>query len=177
MVEHKYRGLLAEPPKDPWPKIDDPRYNPFDPKWQDAIRAGITAQREELVSALFEDCDVASTEDDRLASSTWQRVALTLAQRHVPAFQKKGKPGRDKGPKATDDSLMLEMQALIVNGESIKNAARLVAKRRGVTDEKGIATFETHYHRTLKDWENCAMLVKRWAQHNTNRNLVAKTSR
>ena len=170
---HKYNGILGKPRESVFPAIDDPSYNPFDKRGQEAILVRLMAQQDALVDALFADCGI-----DRSNRSGWEQVALVLAERHIKAFQKPTTAGAKKGAKSKDESLMLEMQALINDGKSISNAARIIVKRRGVPKEKAEkekAAIETHYHRTLAGYRKAHALLKRWAQQKSERNSVVKS--
>ena len=161
-MAYKYTGLLGEPPADPFPRIDDPSYDPFDPDSQKMVVARASAQLSERIEALFNDCNVELADP-----AGWMKVSLTLAERHIRAFQ--GNAAKRGRKKTVDDSLVLEMGALIKEGHSIKNAATIVLKRRDVTDKKQIAALEIHFHRTRDEWKMDHELFQRWAQQNAER--------
>ncbi|HQS18808.1 hypothetical protein [Reyranella sp.] len=156
LVAYKYSGLLGRRPADPFPEIDDPSYNPFDPKSRERIEANIRAQFNERVEALFKDCKV-----DWADPEGWRKVALTLAERHIIAFKGSSKAGRKR---TVDFNVIAEMHSIVQEGESIKNAARIVLQRRGRTDQRRAAALETAYARELDGLAQSNKLVEGWAR-------------
>ena len=146
---HKYSGAMAEPPP-----IELPLKDWFVPieKFSGEGRRVLRKRDEDLHAALFVDCGVDGTRPDG-----WQRVALVLAERHVPAFMsapqaKRGRPSERSG----DHDLALEIHRLMSERQTIKNAARIVAKRRNPKKSPGerqaeADRLEARYHRYIKD--------------------------
>jgi hypothetical protein len=90
MKAYKYSGILGKERTDVIP-LGSLRY-PDDEKWQAQAVAAVEAQQEALIDALFANCGISRS--DRFG---WRDVALTLARRHVKAFQqptyaKRGRP-------------------------------------------------------------------------------------
>lgn len=155
-MAYKYTGLLGQPPADPFPAIDDPSYSPFDSKSRERVVAQARAQLNERIEALFKDCGANSADPEG-----WRKVALTLAKRHIRAFKDPPRPGRKK---AVDYEIIFELHSIVQEGQSVKNAARILLKRRGKADEKRAAALETAYYRELRDYEQSSRLVARWSQ-------------
>jgi hypothetical protein len=88
---YKYAGVLAKPrtvklPLGSW-------LHPDDEEWQRKAVAELQRQDDELIDALFADCGV--RRDDLFG---WEKVARTLAERHVPALQPVASRGRGRPP-------------------------------------------------------------------------------
>ena len=143
-----YHGVLAKPPPIKMSIFDmhPTDAHPIHP----STVAALLERQAALVDALFEDCGVA-----RDAPDGSHRVMLVLAERHVPAFgPDAAKVGRHR--RATDDvDLVRAMRELEVKGKSIRNAARIVAERRGETAD-GV---EARYRRIIADWRKAHIEV------------------
>ena len=90
-----YRDVLAKPPPIKMSIFDlhpSDAAHPLHP----ATVAALLERQAALEDALFKDCDV-----ERGAPNAWKRVALVLAERHVPAFGpdlEKSEEGLDEPP-------------------------------------------------------------------------------
>src|SRR5262249_4926705 len=105
-----------------------------------------------LEDALFKDCGI-----ERGIPDDWKRLALVLAERHVPAFGPDVAKKRGRPPPADDDeNLVRAMHELVVSGKSIRAAARIIANRRKET-ANGV---EARYRRILADWRRAHKVWK-----------------
>ena len=135
-----YHGVLAKPPPIKLSLLDMLPTDPIQP----STIAALLERQAALVDALFENCGVA-----RDAPDGSHRVMLVLAERHVPAFgADAAKVGRHRRVATDDEDLVRAMRELEVKGKSIRNAARIVAERRGETAD-GV---EARYRRIIADW-------------------------
>lgn len=101
---YKYEGVLAQRNLDPTDQSKHMR-SVRGEEWDQAIRRANSIFGTWPVRALFEDCGIPSNSvpavrsPEGLSSAKlgWEGVALTLAERHVPAFQlNSGKVGRSR---------------------------------------------------------------------------------
>ena len=137
---YTYKGVLAKPPP---VKISIYDIHSSGPPRPSTVAAWKKRQAT-LEDALFEECGI-----ERGAPNAWKRLALVLAERHVPAFGPDVSTGRGRPRIATDDDeLVHAVHQLVVAGKGIRSAAQIVAKRRGETPN-GV---EARYRRILKDW-------------------------
>jgi hypothetical protein len=141
MKPHKYKGVLAEKqtphlPPELWFETPDRKL--------EVLRS----RQELLFDALFADCDVPRDSEDG-----WMRVALTLAARHIKAFAPipNAKLGRPSQNAAEDHEITLEMARIIGTGKTTRNAAQILAKRRGKNESVG--SIEQRYRRTMAEWK------------------------
>jgi hypothetical protein len=138
-----YRGALAKPPPIKMSIFDmhpSDATHPLHP----ATVAALLERQAALEDVLFKDCGI-----ERGAPDAWKRLALALAERHVPAFgpdleKKRGRPRRA----TDDDDLVRAVHELVAAGKSIRNAAQIVAKRR----KESASGVEARYRRILADW-------------------------
>jgi hypothetical protein len=114
-----------------------------DPEWQTKALAAVEAQHEAMIDALFADCGV--TRSDAFG---WRDVALTLARRHVKAFQPASGKQRGRLTNRHWDLVDEVMELVGTRNLSIRSASGIVAKRRG----GGITgrVVETRVHTAMK---------------------------
>ncbi len=144
---HTYRGPLAKPPPVKLSIYDIHSSGPLHP----STVAALEERQAALEEALLKDCGI-----ERGAPNAWKRVALVLAERHVPAFGPDVAKARGRPQLATDDEgLVRAMRELVVAGKSIRSAARIVAKRQGATAK----AIEGRYRRTVDDWRKAHIEV------------------
>jgi hypothetical protein len=156
---YKYKGILA--------KRREPRISYSKDKVVDAAFDIIySAATEALIDALFADCG--ARRDGPLnselrrglaaaaAPSNWQKVAITLAERHVPGFQHQVGKRRGRPPLFDEQKIVLRMMELTgqPTGQrklSILSAARIVARERGKESET--ASIDRRFRRFLEAYE------------------------
>jgi hypothetical protein len=167
-LPYKYKGILGEPrpvrlPLGYW-------LDPANKEYEAKAIAMYEAQEETYIDALFLDCDV--PRDDHHG---WRHVAMTLAKRHVKGFQSAITKRMGRAPKRPPDeefALLEEMQALIWAGQSIRNAARLVAsKHRGKLTAGGL---DSTYRRFVRQGKAAEAELKNMLQ--ASRQKSPKTS-
>lgn len=141
--QYKYTGVLAKP-------IHVPLYlasalNPDDAELRERAKAEYMGQHLDRMVALAKDCGVEFRDPIE-----WWKIALALAERHVPGFSYADDGprarGRPKWKAGSDLSLIIAMTKLMVaKGLSIRSAAAFVAKQR----KKGesAAALERRYRR------------------------------
>jgi hypothetical protein len=136
---YKYKGVLAKPRENVLPL----GYwaHPDDPEWQAKGMAAAQAQHDSLVAALFADCGV--SQSDPLG---WCNVALTLARRHVKAFQP-GAPNSRGRPSKRDWELVDEVLEIVRSRSlSIRSASAIIAKRKRLSAR----SIENSFHVTMR---------------------------
>ena len=95
------------------------------------------------VAALFNHYATNPADDD-----AWMYLALSLAHDHVPGFQFGGrKPGAPYKRAEDDVTIYFEVNRLVAEGKSIKNACRIIEERGLVKDLKASAIRQRYY-----DW-------------------------
>ena len=112
---------------------------------QPSTIAAFEKRQADLEAALFKDCGVEPGRPDG-----WKRVALVLANRHVPAFGPEDlAKGKGRPRLATDDvDLVRAMHELVMAKKSIRNAAQIVATRR----KESANGVEARYRRIIASW-------------------------
>jgi hypothetical protein len=141
MKPYKYSGVLGKERESVIP-LGYWRY-PDEEEWQAKAAAAVQAQQEALIDALFANCGISQSDP-----FGWREVALTLARRHVKAFQKATSGQRGRPHRAAQDLVDEVMEVVGRRNLSIRSASVIVAKRRG----GGISgrTVESRVHTTMK---------------------------
>ena len=150
MKKYKYTGLLAK-------KRQPFAFSDKNTQIVEALRIAGNAQTGALIRELFADCDAGSYNANlggglgaAQSQLGWRRVAMTLAERHVPGFQYGRNTGRPKKTFGADDAkLIIEMSKALreQRHRSIKAAAASVAKKLG----KKPGGVDRRYRRLMKD--------------------------
>jgi hypothetical protein len=126
---HRYVGILATPAERPL--LHASAQNPGDKELAEKARMEGLKAFAERIAALCRDC---GTEPD--APDVMTTVVLRLAERHVPGFRldigsgKKGAPKRPWKNVVRDYWVFSEMTVRIDKGQSIRQAAKHLARNR-----------------------------------------------
>ena len=157
---HKYTGILAKPMGDTHWLIAVMRSRP-NGGTESPARAKAVAEAHaednrlltERLTALMQECGISLQNED-----PWFRLALKLAERHVPGFSRKAKRGRGQPTKTPDYDLFDQMQRMMQRkGLPARSAAVHVARERKL-GEKASAV-EARYRRVKKHWEKIEVIV------------------
>jgi hypothetical protein len=119
---HRYKGVLAVPFKRPPAGLINAKHAAAE--WEKALR--------ERWLALHADCTVKPDDPDAA-----RQIALTLAFRHVPGFvgllpTRRGAPRRPWKNVARDLSTLIAVSEKVKVGQSIRQAAKYVARKRPI---------------------------------------------
>jgi hypothetical protein len=121
---YKYMGILAKK-RETLTLVDK------NPVVENALR--IVYDR--LIRELFADCGAGQFNPNLekglgSAHAGWRKVALTLAERHVKGFQHAGNAKKGRPKRADEHEIWAAITPRLANGQSLRQAAGLVAKER-----------------------------------------------
>jgi hypothetical protein len=143
---YKYKGMLAKKRK-PLTLVDE------NPIIENALRIVYDMDRQALIRELFADCGAGQFNPNLekglgSAHAGWRKVALTLAERHVKGFQHAGNAQKGRPKRADEIEIWAAITPRLTNGQSLRQAADLVAKER----QKGESfhAIESTYRRFVK---------------------------
>jgi hypothetical protein len=140
---YKYSGILSKP----MPLLIHIGYfaDPANKKYETEYGDALSARESRYVDALFTDCGLSRSDP-----FGWQHLALTLARRHVTAFQPPPSSHRSRGRPAKHDWNLVDevLEVATSRSLSIKSASRIIAKRRG--NKIKAETIESRYHNCMK---------------------------
>jgi hypothetical protein len=144
---HKYSGILSQPI---YVVSEDLVLDLKDAELPRRLRQEFDRQNLERLIALVEDCGVKAE-----GPIAWHEVAMVLARRHVPAFdrdiafsfKRKPKRGRPKWKADNDMPIVVAINERIQKRRlSIRQAATYVASKRG----ESAAALDRRYRRFMK---------------------------